>query len=189
MSDTTTINFDTQLRGLPVLNPGTAYKLGNVTDLAIDPTHGTVSGLFLLTPEEEEIFLPVAEGIAYEGAYFLSQRKESCSATTRPSEALRDHQEILPALLRVTTDLLGASVVTEGGRLLGNIRTVYLDPTNWQVSYQVAVSWWQRWQGGGMRLAAHLPVRWSQTAGRLIVPDEVGGKQSVRSQAKDIAAH
>lgn len=184
----TTINFDKQLKGLSVLKAETAGKQGEVADLAIDPAHGTVSGLLLTTAENEELFLPVDNGVVYKETFLLNQSSVPPHFFTAASEALSDANESLPQMLRVMTDLLGASVVTEKGKLLGNISEVYLDPKDWQAFYRVTSSWWQRWLGGGIYLPANLPVRWSQTAGRLIVPADAKRNRTFRSQAKNVAA-
>ena len=91
-------------------------------------------------------------------------------------------------MLRVTTDLLEASVVTEKGKLLGNISEVYLDPLGWQAFYRVTSSWWQRWLGGGVYLPANSPIRWSPITGRLVVPADAHINRALPSQAKRVAA-
>lgn len=182
------INFDKQLKGLSVLKAETAWKQGEIADVAIDPAHGTVSGLLLTTPENEELFLPVSDGIVYKETFLLNQSSVPRHLLPLASEESSDAHECLPPMLRVMTDLLGASIVTEKGKLLGNITEVYLDPRDWQAFYRVTSSWWQRWLGKGIYLPANLPTRWSQTTGRLIVPADAKQHRTVRSQVKNAAA-
>ena len=148
MPDTTTISFDKQFKGLTVMNAETAWKVGTVADLAIDPVRGIISGLLLTTQENGEQFLPVGEGVIFQESFLLNR---SAIPRDPPSmEELNAPNEDLPEMLRVTTDLLGASVVTEQGQLLGNIREVYLDPTDWRAFYQVTNA------GGSVGSAAEL---------------------------------
>jgi sporulation protein YlmC with PRC-barrel domain len=186
MPSATIINFDKHFKGLSVLHAETAWKLGVVADLVIDPGQGTVSGFLLTTLEEEELFLPVEKGVVYKDPFLLKQNAASLHSFTTVQEELDDAYENLPQRLRVTTDLLHASVITEKGQLLGHISEVYVDPKNWQAFYRVTSSWWQRWLGGGVSLPAHVPVRWSQTTGRLVVPADAKENHTFRSQVKDV---
>lgn len=184
MADTTIISFDKQLKGLPVMNAETAWKVGTVTDLAIDPAQGMVSGLLLLSPEEQEVFLPVREGVIFQGFYLLNRSATPHKLPATTNEEANATTEELPEVLRARTDLLGASVVTEQGKLLGNISEVRLDPSDWRVIYRVTDSWWQRWLGQGVDVPASRAVRWSKTTGRLVVTDEQKERHAARSPTK-----
>jgi len=184
MSDQTTISFDKHFKGLPVMNAETAWKVGTVTDLAIDPAQGIVSGLLLISREEQEVFLPMCEGVIFQETYLLNRSATPCELPAASSEEANTTKEELPVILRASTDLLGASVVTEQGKFLGNISEVRLNPTDWCVVYRVADSWWQRWLGNGVDVSASRAVRWSKTASRLVVTDEQKERHAARAPTK-----
>lgn len=185
MPDTTIISFDKQCKGLPVMNAETAWKVGTVADLAIDPIHGVVDGLLLTTSEQNELFLPVCEGIVFQETYLLNR-----AAVPRDPPALHKEElqvnEDLPERIYASADLLGASVVTEQGQLLGNISEVCFDPMDWQVFYRVTNSWWERWRGSGAYVPASSTVRWSQTTGRLVVAAGAKAPRAIRAPTRRV---
>lgn len=180
MSDTTIISFDKQCKGLPVRNAETAWKVGTVADLVIDPTQGIVDGLLLMTSEQDEVFLPVREGVVFKETFLLNRSSIPRDPPTLPKEGVPGNGD-LPERLYASKDLLGASVVTEQGQLLGNISEVCFDPIDWQVIYRVTNSWWERWRGSGVYIPASSTVRWSQTTGRLVVAAGAKAPHSIRS--------
>lgn len=180
MSDTTIISFDKQCKGLPVMNAETAWKVGTVADLAIDPMHGVVDGLLLTTAEQGELFLPVREGVVFQETYWLNRAAVPRDPPALPKEDLPSNED-LPERLYASADLSGASVVTEQGQLLGNISEVCLDPVDWRVFYRVTNSWWERWRGSGVYIPASSTVRWSQTTGRLVVAAGAEAPHAIRS--------
>lgn len=186
MPDITIISFDKQLKGLSVMNAETAWKVGTVADLTIEPAQGVVSGLLLTTQENSELLLPIGEGVTFKDSHLLN--RSSIPRDSPNAEELNASNEDLPDLLRVTTDLLGASVVTEQGKSLGNINEVYLDPTDWRAFYHVTHAWWQRWLGGGIYIPASLTVRWSQTTSRLVVAAGTDASYSLRPHTKRVIA-
>jgi sporulation protein YlmC with PRC-barrel domain len=188
MPDTTIISFDKHFKGLTVMNAETAWKVGTVADLAIDPTHGVVSGLLLTTSEQKEQFLPVRDGLIFKESFLLNRSSIPRDSPASTREQANAANEDLPEILRATSDLLGASVVTEQGQLLGNISEVYLDPADWQVFYRVTASWWQRWWGSGIYLPARATVRWSQTTSRLVVATGAEERRPISSPTKRVTA-
>lgn len=187
MPDTNIISFDKQYKGLPVMNAETAWKVGTVADLAIDPIQGVVDGLLLTTPEQNELFLPVREGIVFKETFLLNRAAVPRDPPVLHKEELQVNED-LPERIYASADLLGASVVTEQGQLLGNISEVCFDPVDWQVFYRLTNSWWERWRGSGVYVPASSTVRWSQTTGRLVVAVGTEVSRTVHSPTRRMTA-
>ena len=161
MSELATLNLRRGLRGRDVLAAGTSRRLGEVADAVIHPTEGRLLGLALRTDAGGERVLPVHQlSVRHDGS-ILSSDDVDAAVPPEGAFALRE--------------IVGASVITEVGELVGHVSDVHLVVRGAGVEYEVAPTRLQRVLGGGLRLNAAAPLTFSRDGSRLIVPAaEVG---------------
>jgi uncharacterized protein YrrD len=165
------LNIAAELCGLPVLDPETARLHGKVVEAIIHPTEGTLLSLWLQAPG----------GAARAVAGADCQVFRETGAILAPQQAVIERQKLAPKLasgLAVCRGLLGASVVTEEGELLGRVTEAYLHEERQQISYRITKSKLQELWGGGFFLAGHVPLTWSSLGARLIVPADTASKHA-----------
>ena len=105
------------LIGRPVLSRATANKLGETSDLIVNPAQGEMAGL-LLQVSDGSIRCVESRQIHGFGpdAVMISDDESAIPAQDSP----------LKALPLAKNNLIGVNVVTEGGKLLGQIAHVYI---------------------------------------------------------------
>jgi uncharacterized protein YrrD len=160
MRETRTLDVASELKGMPVLASNTSKNLGDVVDAIVHPTEGKLLGIALLTPEGEE------------RALALGDFRIGMDAVTAEESALCD-PEIFFGMLEggnyVCREIVGASVVTDDGNLLGRVVDVYIWAEPSKVLYRVAQSTMQR-LFGGFFIAGSVPHSYSRRGLRMIVP-------------------
>ncbi len=162
MADTRAMRVE-ELRGMTVLNSETGGKLGEVTDVIVHPTEGRVLGITLRNSVGEvmalaahEMFIGV-DAVMTQGATSL----EAWSSESKLADgALASH------------DMIGTNIVTEDGRLIGQVSDIYISTETPRTFYQVAGSTLQRFLGGGFFLPGDLPRVYSTDGARMIVPPD-----------------
>lgn len=105
------------LIGRPVLSRATANALGQTHDLLVDPARGVLAGLCVLLPDATLRLVDYGE--IYSFGPDAVMINGDASAVPVELSPLR----VLPL---AKFNLTGANVVTEGGRLLGQIANVYI---------------------------------------------------------------
>ncbi len=171
MSEQATLNLRRALKGRDVLAAGTWRRLGEVADAFIHPTEGRLLGLALRTDDGGERLLPLHQlSVRHDGAIVSGGDMGAGSGDAAfPAEGAFALREIV-----------GASVVTEAGELVGHVSDVHLVVRGAGVEYEVAPTWLQRVLGGGLRLDAAAALTFSRAGSRLIVPAAEVGRRLPR---------
>lgn len=161
MREERVLNVDHDLKGMGVLEPKTAEQLGTVEDVIVHPTRGSVLGIIMRTAHGEERWFAASE--------FLVGMNAVMVATKARGETVREGT--LPnGSVAVRRELIGANVLTEEGKLLGQVREVYLSTARPQIAYRIAETTLQRLFGGGFFLSGDVPRAGSREGARMIVP-------------------
>jgi sporulation protein YlmC with PRC-barrel domain len=160
MRESATLNLSRELRGRRVLMSGSPWPLGEVTDALVHPTEGTLLGLAVRTPAGDERVLDARRlSIREDAVVALDPRPEDEVGTATRREGAFALREIV-----------GASLVTDAGQLVGRVSEVYVPPRGGEVEYGVAPAGARRLLGGALRLSAAAPHSFSRVGSRLIVP-------------------
>jgi sporulation protein YlmC with PRC-barrel domain len=175
MSDLRTLNIASELRGRAVVVPDTAEKLGEVSDLIVHPTDGRVLGLILRAAEGEERALRVDDFVI---------GPEAVMAAEGALLDLGDLRDSLSGGARACGELVGVSVVTEDGKLLGRVSEIHASVKRPWIFYRVAGSALQRFLGGGFFIAGNVPHFYSREGLRLIVPADTADHCAASSLAE-----
>jgi uncharacterized protein YrrD len=161
MKDQRFYNVEKELEGKPVLAAGTGTRVGTVSDVLLDPSSGTFAGLVFAGTgtEPERVALPKDVRIGRD-AIMLSPD----SRFLLP----RDHE--LDKSERALQTMVGSTVITEDGRVIGRVSEIYLSSESRDFAYRIAESGWQKLVGGGFFVAGQVPRAFSPEGSRLIVP-------------------
>lgn len=156
-------NFESKLKGMSVLDLKTGEKIGAVSDLIIDPLEGRLLGLTVVRPDKAT-------------RHFAVDRLRIGKDAVMASEGGAAPLDLSGAFARgvAATEIMGAKLVTEDGRLVGTIQQIHVKQDATGVFYRVAESSMQRLFGGGFYLAGNVPRAYSQDGKRLIVPGDIG---------------
>lgn len=160
-TDTRRVMGVEELRGKTVLRRETAEKLGEVTDVIVDPAGGRVLGLTVKGPGGETTGLATPNVLIGADAVMASAVEGLDAQST---------EELLQGGILASRDLAGAVIVTENGQVLGRIAEVLVSLEHPRVLYRVAESTIQRFLGGGFYVSGDLPSTYSPEGPRMIVP-------------------
>ena len=152
------------LVGKSVISRATGNKLGRVHDLIVDPIGGVLLGLSTETPEGGGHVIEIREvySIGPDAVMVESDDSLSPAGGSPLAEAPLAKKE-----------LLGASVVTEGGRLLGQAADVFVrDSSPPQVIYEVRESVLDKLLGRTTFIPASAGRAVSADFKRIIVPED-----------------
>src|SRR6267378_6856277 len=105
------------LIGVPVLSRATGNKLGQIDDLIIDPTVGTLLGLMVRTEDGGSQVLSYLDISSFGQDAVMTNNDSS----VQPLEGNQLAEQPL-----AKQNLIGASVFTEGGNLLGLVANVFV---------------------------------------------------------------
>jgi sporulation protein YlmC with PRC-barrel domain len=181
MNEIKALHVANQLIGMPVIVPCSARKLGQVADAVVHPTEGRGLGLVLRSPKDEEWLLRADDIFIFGTSGAVLAEDDLLTG----SESLEDS---LTSGVRVRRDLIGASVVTDAGGLLGRVHDVYILEERLLTVYRVVGSMLQGIFGGGFFLAGNAPHAWSRSGFRLIVPVSARQHHAASSLAEAIKA-
>lgn len=179
MKEMTPLNVAGRLRGMPVLPPDTNEKLGEVWDVLVHPTEGRVLGLILHTSAGEERVLAMGDFLILSAAETVRAGGGRLTEIEKLSDGLANG-------VAACHELIGASVVTEAGKLLGRVCEVHIFVERPLVIYRVAASGWQRFFGSGFFMAGDVPYAYSREGTRLIVPAWTGDLEAASSLTEAI---
>lgn len=170
MKSTKTLDYETELKGKPVLDATTGERIGTVSDIIINPAEGRLLGLVVLRPDKESRAVSAAKARIGHDAVMLSDRT---------MVALDYSGEFLNGISGA--DVLGTNVVTEDGRLAGTIRAIHVASDGSGFYYRVAGSTLQRVFGGGFYIPGQTPTAVSPDRKRIIVPAAVETEHARKS--------
>jgi uncharacterized protein YrrD len=105
------------LIGRTVLSRSTANKLGLTRDLIVDAAKGELAGFVVQMPDESMWY------VQYSAVYSLGP---DAIMINNDESAIPAQDSPLKALPLAKNNLIGANVVTESGKLLGQIANVYI---------------------------------------------------------------
>lgn len=104
------------LIGRPILSRATANKLGQTYDFIVDVGRGLLAGLVVRMPDESLRVVDYTEVFSIGADAIMISNDESI---------IPPQDSPLKVLPLAKSNLVGANVVTEGGKLLGQIANVY----------------------------------------------------------------
>ncbi|HET9529929.1 MAG TPA: BON domain-containing protein [Blastocatellia bacterium] len=166
------LDVGNDVKGKTVLRSRTGEKLGEVTDVIVHPIQGTVLGLLLRGPEGQERALVAQDFVIGNDAVMASE------TASMDEENLRSAlSEGVPA----SRNIVGASVVTEDGNLVGRISQVLFSMDTRRAVYRIAESKLKQLFGGGFYLAGDVVRAYSPDGGRIIVPVDTGDRFAAQS--------
>jgi len=150
------------LIGRAVLSLENANKLGQVHDLIVHPTTGEMVGLSVQVSDESHFLVSKEEVHSIGPDAVMVERDQSL---------VPPDQSQLKAFPLAKTGLVGVKVVTEDGKLLGEIANVYfyLEETRSLFIYEVRSSLLDRLLGHALYFSASLGCAFSNDASRLVV--------------------
>jgi sporulation protein YlmC with PRC-barrel domain len=131
----------TGLRGMPLVDPGLAQRIGVVADALIDPIAGRLAALDIQTGEEGGLERMLAEAVRRVGQHAVMLDAARAGGASAPGEA--DRWVDLRALV-------GLEVLADSGDRVGNLADALIDPDTLDVNaYELDKPFWERWLGGG----------------------------------------
>ena len=159
------INPIDTLVGRAVLSRATATRLGEVHDLIIDPVGGTLAGLAVKMVDEGVQLVEYGAIYSFGPDAIMIKNERS---------ALPPERSPLKALPLAMNKLVGAEVITEGGKILGQLANAFIrlaeEPL---LCYEVRASLLDKLLGRALFFAASVGRAYSEHDGRLVVANEV----------------
>ncbi|MBI2756814.1 MAG: PRC-barrel domain-containing protein [Chloroflexi bacterium] len=154
-----------ELRGLPVIDPRTARRVGVVSDIYVDPVQHCIAALEIEAAAATT--LAVSESLTADRERVLSAevRRVGKSAVmlrgpytpTRAADAPAE-----PGWLNLDA-LVGLEVMSDGGDAMGALQDVSFDPDSLRVDgFELEVPVMERWFGGGGRISPEAVVSCSR---------------------------
>ncbi|MCL4552410.1 MAG: PRC-barrel domain-containing protein [Candidatus Marsarchaeota archaeon] len=168
----------TELRGKAVVALDTAHKIGEVDSLYIKPEEQKVVGIRVRSRQYNDRLAIAAPNI-----HSIGQ-----DAVTITSNSLLQHPTRIPELAHVPAleQIEKARVVTESGKLLGQISDVYIDAENCEITkYELEGSFWENLTQNKHTFVARKGMQFGTNI--LVVPDEVEaqlGREPARAEAQ-----
>ncbi len=151
------------LIGKTVLSRATGNKLGEVYDLYIDPIEGLLIGVTIKAADG------VMGGLEYNDIYSFGQD----AVMADKDEAVMPLQDNwLESHSHAKKHLIGVKIVTESGKLLGNVSDIYVQLTPPpHVIYEVRESVFDKLLGRSFFMFASAGSALSNNAERIVVPN------------------
>ena len=149
--------------GMTILSRSTGNRLGTVGDLCIDPVNGLLLGLTIALAENGAALL------AYDDIYSFG-RDAIMAETDESVRPLGDESSV--DLPQAREHLIGTKIITENGKLLGQIRNVFvtLQPPPF-VIYEIRESIFDKLLGREIFILASTGHALSSDGERLVVPE------------------
>lgn len=156
------------LIGRNIISRATANKLGQTHDLVVDPVKGTLAGLALLTPAGGKCLIAYQEIYSFGPDAVMVESDES---------AIAAEDSPLKSLPLAKHNLTGTKVITEGGKVLGQIAGVYIHLAEDSLFvYEVRSSLLDKLLGHTLFFPASLGRALSEDAARLVVSNDTAEK-------------
>lgn len=156
------------LIGRTVIARATANKLGQIHDLVVDPVKGELIGLSLRMADESLRLIDSREIYSFGADAVMVNTDDS---------AIPLEKSTLKAAPLAKNNLVGVKIITEGGKLLGQIANLYIHLAETSIFiYEVRSSILDKLLGHSMYFPASLGSALSEDRERLVVPDDTAGK-------------
>lgn len=162
MKQVSILNTVSQLKKMPVVLSETGETVGQVSDVIIHPTEGIVLGLILRS----------TKGATYAVAaddFFIFNRNNVVVVLESALSNQTGVREKIGGGISACREAMGARIVTEKGRYVGDVSDVLIMEEPLRAVYQVLESLWQKYFGRGFFISADLPYAWSRDGTRFIV--------------------
>jgi uncharacterized protein YrrD len=131
----------TALRGLPLVDPAIAQRIGVVVDVLVDPIAGRIAALDVQTGPDDLVERVLAESVRRIGQHAVMLAPGHAGDAPRPGEADRWVD---------TRALVGMEVLADSGDRVGSLADAIFDPDTLDITaYELDRSFWERWLGGG----------------------------------------
>jgi uncharacterized protein YrrD len=166
------LNVEKDFKGMPILATDTGAKLGEIRDALIHPVEGLVMGGVAVTADGDERRLRVSDFVVGQDAVMMSQKSFRYAG---------DYANEMEGGIRAIGEMIGSTVVTEDGKLLGRISEVYIGADRPQVVYRVAESTLQKFFGGGFFIDGNVAISYAPDGARIIVPAETEDRYAASS--------
>lgn len=167
MTPTGQINPIAILIGKSILSRSTANKLGQIYDLVVDPVKGELSGLAVRMPDESIRLIDYREIFSFGPDAVMIKSDESAVPA----------QESPLKTLPLAKNLIGAKVITESGKLLGQIAGIYIHLAETSLLvYEVRSSLLDKLLGHSLYFPASQGCALSGVDARLVVTDDTAEK-------------
>jgi uncharacterized protein YrrD len=168
MASTGDINSIDILIGRTVLSRSTANKIGQTHDLIVDPTKGELTGLSVQLPDESLRLVDCKEIYSFGPDAVMINSDES---------AVPVQDSPLKASPLAKNNLVGVKVITEGGKLLGQVAHVYIHLAETSLFvYEVRSSLLDKLLGHTLYFPASWGCALSEDATRLVVSNDAAEK-------------
>ncbi|HEX8145518.1 MAG TPA: hypothetical protein VF553_23315 [Pyrinomonadaceae bacterium] len=166
MASTGSINSIAILIGRAIVSRATANKLGPIYDLVADPLKGELAGLAVQMPDQSLKLIDSRDIYSFGPDAVMINSDES---------AIHAQDSLLKGLPLAKNHLVGARVITEGGKVLGQIANVYIHLAETSLFfYEVRSSLLDKLLGHTLYFPASLGRALSQDGTRLVVSDDTG---------------
>ena len=168
MTPTSKINSIDILIGRTVLSRSTANKIGQVHDLILDPGKGELTGISVHMHDASLRLVDYREIYSFGPDALMINRDES---------ALPVQDSPLKASPLARNNLIGVKVITEDGKLLGQIANVYIHLAETSLFiYEVRSSLLDKLLGHCLYFPASWGCALSEDATRLVVSNDAAEK-------------
>ena len=149
--------------GMPILSRATGNKLGAVRDLCIDPVNGLLLGLTISIVDNATALLSYDDIYSFGRDAIMAETDESARPIGEGSGV---------DLPQAREHLIGTKIITENGKLLGQIRNVFvtLQPPPF-IIYEIRESILDKLLGREFFILASAGHALSNDAERLVVPE------------------
>jgi len=160
-----TIQEIDDLVGRPVLSVETANKLGQVHDLIVDPTKGEMVGFSVQTSDQSHLLIDNQE---------IHRIGPDAVMVNSEQSLVSPDQSPLKAFPFAKNNLIGVKVITEDGKLLGEIAKVYvhLEETTGLFIYEVRSSILDKLLGNALYFPASFGCAFADDSTRLVVSND-----------------
>ena len=164
MTSTGQIKSIAVLMGKSILSRSTANKLGQIYDLIVDPVKGELGGLAVQMPDTSLRLIDYGEIFSF-GPDAVMISSDDAAVPVQESS--------LKTLPLAKTNLMGARVITESGKLLGQIATIYIHLAETSpLFYEVRSSLLDKLLGHSLYFPASQGCALSEGDARLVVTDD-----------------
>jgi sporulation protein YlmC with PRC-barrel domain len=165
MIQISTLNTMSQLKKMPLVLPETGETVGQISDVIIHPTEGTVLGLIVQSTEG-------AIRAVAANDFFIFNRNNVVVVLESALSSQTGDREAMAGGISVCREAIGARIVTGKGKYLGYVSDVLITEEPLLAVYQILESHWQKYFGGGFYIPADLPYAWSRDGTRFIVRED-----------------
>ena len=152
-----------ELRGLPVIDPHAARRIGIVSDIHVDPAAGRLAAVDVQAPSDggdeseagEQLEQVAADQIRRVGRSAVMLKGGFVADASRRPGPKDDWLDL--------DTLVGLEVLGDGGDRVGNLVDAHFNPDSLSIEgYELAVPPLERWFGGGGRITPEIVVACSR---------------------------